>query len=179
MAMGCCCSSGLEAQAPLADCLEARYFRAPLIMASVLGSTVTESFEAGGSAGAARVEKANRSITPKGLCIALSLFAVLIGEVSQILFDQRAILLRVFFGLRLLNGRAIALGQPSKLAGAGRISPRTISTPGAIPIALPASALGTGRTLALPFALLPLPLAFSLLALSLPLAICRHGGFRV
>src|SRR2546425_8457545 len=43
-----------------------------------------------------------------------------IGKILQILFHQRAVLLRIIFSLRLLNGRAVALRQTRELSAATR-----------------------------------------------------------
>ena len=65
------------------------------------------------------------------------------------MFHQRAVLLRIIFSLRLLNRRAIALGQTSELPAARSPSTRTVSPSSAIPISLPPISLRTRCALSL------------------------------
>src|SRR5690349_2105059 len=67
-----------------------------------------------------------------------SFLAGLVGEVLQILFDESAVFLRIFFGLGLLNRSAIALRQTCVLAGTSRGSAGSIGAARSVPISLPA-----------------------------------------
>ena len=111
----------------------------------------------------------------------------LIRKVLQILLDQGAVLLRIFFGLRLLDGRPVALGEAGELSRPCRAPPRPIGAAIGIPITLPAIALQVGSPFALSLTF-PLTLALTLtltltlalaLCLTLPLAIGGHGSIRI
>lgn len=133
----------------------------------------------------------------------LRLPGALVGQVPEVLFDQRTKLLRVFLSLGLEERGAIAAGEAGERADAGFAATRAVGPAAASPVTV-AAALGPGFTLvaALPFALaltLTLTLAFALtltlaLALALPLALTltlaghlgtepglgeRHGGLRL
>src|SRR5688572_21691314 len=91
----------------------------------------------------------------------MSFARALIRQVLQVLLDQRAVLLRIFLALGLLNRRAIARRKSGELPVAGRPTPRSIRAARAAPISVPARAL-LGR-LALPASFsLPPPLALAL-----------------
>ncbi len=91
----------------------------------------------------------------------------LIRKILQILFDQRAVFLRILFRLRLLNRRAITFGQTRELARTGRSSPWTIRASRSVPVSF----------LSLPLAA---PFAFSLaLPLALTLSLARAGHIRI
>jgi len=101
------------------------------------------------------------------------------------LLHKGAVLLRIFFRLRLLDRRPVALRQSGELSAADSRASGTISPARAVPIPLPAIAvwprLPLPLTLALALSLtfsFALPLAFTL-ALPLALAVAGHGCFGV
>src|SRR2546425_5270556 len=71
----------------------------------------------------------------------------LVGQVFEVLLDQRAVFLRIFFGLRLKNCGAVALGQTDVATHAGGIATSAVGSARAVPIALFAIAL-RGRSAA-------------------------------
>ena len=106
-----------------------------------------------------------------GLCRAASLVSRLIGEIAQILFDERAEFLGILFRLRLLQRGAIATGQAREGTASGRALARTVGAAGAVPVST-AIALGIGLTAA------SLTLSTSLRsALSFALSLCFAFAF--
>src|SRR5215212_1473316 len=98
----------------------------------------------------------------------------LIRKIFQILLHQRAIFLRIFFRLRLLNGRAIALGQTDERAIARGCPACAVRSTRTAPVSVFASAARRRRAFPLPGLLafarglsLPrrFPLSLSLLSL--------------
>jgi hypothetical protein len=109
----------------------------------------------------------------------------LVGEVPEVLLDQRPVFLGVLLSLRLLQRRSVTIGEPGERGTSGDTLARTVRAAGPIPIAFAvslraglalAAALGIRLGLTLSFAL-PFTFTFSL-SLPLALAFLIHGGLR-
>src|SRR5262249_42302963 len=105
----------------------------------------------------------------------------LIRKISEVLLHQRAVFLRVFLCLRLLQGGAIAVGKAGESGTAGHGLLRPSGAAGAVPVSFVAGAVGTGLSAS---AALPIGLALALafawvlafaLPLSLSLSLLSHG----
>ena len=90
-----------------------------------------------------------------------SLLRSLVRKIAEILFHERAVFLRVFLGLRLEYGGAVATGELGECAGTRGATTSAVGAAGAGPIAVVTIALWRRGALAFSFAL-PLSLTLSL-----------------